>query len=261
MRCARRRTPPRQVVKVIDTRLITPSLRSIVRKHGMDECTMMSQLSRGSEFVMLLYVSTWTDVGEGLFSCLLGKERYRIYLLRMPRVRNLSHAFDRSLTEPELIGLGMDISRALQACYEHGQIHRDVKPGNIFVRKHAGRMQFLLGDFGIARVVSSDTLTSVGTEHFLAPELCAGQISRNSDIYSLGVTMFTLAGGKFGSGDGCGELAPGNQLNWQDFKRRGFVSEPLLRILRKAMQDRHRRYQQPYDMFTDLWALQNRMHQ
>lgn len=246
----------RQVVKVIDTRLIQPSLRHIVREHGLEECTVMRQLSGESEFIMPLYASTWTELRDGLF----GRTRERIYLLRMPRVRNLYSTTDRDLTETELIQLGMDISRALHICYLHDRIHRDVKPGNIFVRKKDGRLRYILGDFGIARIVDGKTLTGVGTENFLAPELCSGWISRNSDIYSLGVTLFVLAGGHFGPGDKSGALARGNTLQWQDFKRRERISPELMEILRKALQDKDLRYQQPYEMFEDLWWLQKQMY-
>ena len=234
-----------RVVKVIDTRLIVPELRQIVRQHGLEECTVMGQLSRESQYIMPLYASTWSEV-----------QRERIYLLQMPRARSLCSVMKDILPERELIQLGMDISSALQVCYEQNRIHRDVKPENIFLRQHGGRRCYILGDFGIAREVNEKTLTGVGTENYLAPELCVGWISRNSDIYSLGVTLFTLAGGRFCSGSqNCG-LARGSRVDWQDFMDRATASEPLRNIIHKALQDRHNRYRQPCEMYEDLWWLQ-----
>lgn len=248
-----------RVVKVIDTRLIVPELRQIVRQHGLEECTVMGQLSRESQYIMPLYASTWSEVPEKLFDT--QAQRERIYLLQMPRARSLCSVAKDILPERELIQLGMDISSALQVCYDQNRIHRDVKPENIFLRQHGGRRCYILGDFGIAREVNEKTLTGVGTENYLAPELCVGWISRNSDIYSLGVTLFALAGGRFCSGSPNNGLARGSRVDWQDFTDRTTVSEPLRNIIHKALQDHHNRYRQPCEMYEDLWWLQKQMRQ
>lgn len=247
---------PRQVVKVIDTRMIRPELRQIVRDHGLDECSVMAQLTKSSDFIMPLYGSVWSEVPDPFWRRTSGSEPERIYLLHMPRMRNLTTLSPADLPEREIIQLGMDISSALQVCYSINRIHRDVKPGNIFIRKRRERLCYILGDFGIARVVDDRTLTGVGTEQYLAPELCSGWLTRSSDIYSLGATMFELAGGTFGPGDTSGELAWGNRLEWQAFKRSTRISAGLQNILRKSLQNHHDRYRQPSEMYEELWWLQ-----
>ncbi len=249
----------RQVVKIIDTRMIKPELRHIIRDHGLDECCVMEQLSSKSDYIMPLYGSVWSELPEPFWRQASGSEPERIYLLHMPRMRNLRSLTGGGLPEREIIQLGMDISSALQVCYSMNRIHRDVKPGNIFIRKRKDRLCYVLGDFGIARVVDDRTLTGVGTEWYLAPELCGGWISRNSDIYSLGATMFELSGGTFGAGDTSGELGWGNRLEWQKFKENTVISAELQRILRRALQNHHERYRQPGEMYEELWWLQQRM--
>lgn len=249
---------PKQVVKVIDTRMIKPDLRHIVREHGLDECNVMGELARRSCFIMPLYGSVWSEIPDTNRKNKSWQENERIYLLQMPRARNLWTVAVSGMPEREIIQLGMDICSALQACYSVDRIHRDVKPDNIYVRKGKERRCYILGDFGIARVVDNRTLTGVGTEQYLAPELCSGWISRNSDIYSLGVTMFVLAGGTFGPGDTSGELAWGNRLDWQTFKEKTHISTELQRILRKALQNHGTRYRQPSDMYEELWWLHQR---
>ncbi len=87
--------------------------------------------------------------------------------------------------------------------HARGVVHRDVKPGNIFVARE-GKIKLL--DFGVARV--SDRLgvsiitkpgTTVGTVEFMAPEQAAGrldQIDALTDVWALGATMFQLLTGR-----------------------------------------------------------------
>lgn len=98
------------------------------------------------------------------------------------------------------------IAEALDAIHAHDMLHRDVKPGNIFLD---GFMRPFLGDFGIAKVVGDaaglspdHTLTasqmSVGTPEYMAPELFMqkGLIDGRSDQYALAVTVFELLAGQ-----------------------------------------------------------------
>ncbi|HPZ09679.1 MAG TPA: SUMF1/EgtB/PvdO family nonheme iron enzyme, partial [Candidatus Eremiobacteraeota bacterium] len=84
--------------------------------------------------------------------------------------------------------------------YLHSQsppiIYRDLKPGNIMIRKEDG--QAILIDFGIARVLHPDnvaTQTKIGTPHYSAPEQFKGKPEIRSDLYSLGATMHHLLTG------------------------------------------------------------------
>jgi serine/threonine-protein kinase len=90
----------------------------------------------------------------------------------------------------------------LVAAHAKQVVHRDIKPANLFLTRD-GRVKVL--DYGIARLreanaSSTRTGTSMGTPAFMAPEQAAGKASlvdEQSDLWSLGATMFTLLTGRF----------------------------------------------------------------
>jgi len=78
-------------------------------------------------------------------------------------------------------------------------VHRDVKPSNLFLKRHPrGGDQLKVLDFGIARRLDDETrLTldgdAVGTPHFMAPETFLGaEADPQVDVYSLGATLYFL---------------------------------------------------------------------
>ncbi|WP_088228485.1 Stk1 family PASTA domain-containing Ser/Thr kinase [Desulfosporosinus sp. FKB] len=102
------------------------------------------------------------------------------------------------LTTDQAINLARQISSAVQNAHEHHIIHRDIKPHNILVTED-GRAK--VTDFGIARAVSSATVTHtgdiIGSVHYLSPEQAKGlQSNEQSDIYSLGIILYELVTGQ-----------------------------------------------------------------
>lgn len=88
------------------------------------------------------------------------------------------------------------LTAGLAAAHTAGILHRDLKPENVFL-SDSGTVK--LGDFGLAREISSHTQTGavVGTAAYLSPELVLrGQADARSDIYSLGVMAFEMLTGK-----------------------------------------------------------------
>ncbi len=102
------------------------------------------------------------------------------------------------LSTDQSINLGRQITEAIQNAHEHHIIHRDIKPHNILVTADGHAK---VTDFGIARAVSSATVTHtgdiVGSVHYLSPEQAKGlQSNEQSDIYSLGIVLYELVTGK-----------------------------------------------------------------
>lgn len=100
---------------------------------------------------------------------------------------------------PVVVELARQICSALQYAHNHGVIHRDLKPGNLFLTK-SGEVK--LGDFGIARDLRNTDLTSsgmtVGTHAYMAPEQITGDvsISGKADLYALGCCLYEMLVGR-----------------------------------------------------------------
>jgi tRNA A-37 threonylcarbamoyl transferase component Bud32 len=95
--------------------------------------------------------------------------------------------------------IGSQLLVALEGAHEQGITHRDIKPGNIFLRGS----QALLGDFGIASATDSDetTLTrpghKIGTPLYMSPEQRLGlPADHRSDLYSLALVLRQCATGR-----------------------------------------------------------------
>lgn len=104
----------------------------------------------------------------------------------------------RRLGIEETIAIGRTLAEALAHAHARGVIHRDLKPGNVFVlRDESGREGVKLFDFGVARVVPSGERVTlpgalIGTPEYMAPEQLLAQdpIDHRADVYALGVTLY-----------------------------------------------------------------------
>ncbi len=118
----------------------------------------------------------------------------------------MEYAAQRSLEEvlaQRPTGLGPEeamvwfrgIGAAVAYLHDHGIVHRDLKPGNIF--RDEGIVK--VGDYGLAKFISQTRRTghteSVGTVHYMAPEVAQGRYGKELDIYALGVMLYELLTG------------------------------------------------------------------
>jgi Leucine-rich repeat (LRR) protein len=106
----------------------------------------------------------------------------------------------RKVSVPQVLRLGREIAEGLAAAHERGLIHRDIKPGNIWLdSSHKGRVKIL--DFGLARSAQEDvhltqTGAIMGTPAYMAPEQARSEkVDARSDLFSLGCVLYRLCTG------------------------------------------------------------------
>ncbi len=120
------------------------------------------------------------------------------YLKGQPLDQYLKEAGKLSLGQ--VLKIGREMADGLQAAHTEGLIHRDIKPGNIWLETPKGRVKIL--DFGLAREEQDDIhLTKsgavVGTPAYMSPEQAEGKsVDHRTDLFSLGVVLYRLCTGK-----------------------------------------------------------------
>jgi len=119
--------------------------------------------------------------------------------------------------------------------HDHGIVHRDLKPGNIFSDEGIVK----LGDYGLSKFISasrrSGQTESVGTVHYMAPEVANGRYGKEIDLYALGVILYEMLTGHVPfEGESVGEVLMKHLTAKPDLNKVDARFRPLLeRILDK----------------------------
>ena len=99
------------------------------------------------------------------------------------------------------------IAAGVTYLHSHGIVHRDLKPGNVF--RDEGIVK--LGDYGLSKFIScsrrSGQTESIGTVHYMAPEIANGRYGKEIDIYALGIILYEMLTGRVPfEGESVGEV-------------------------------------------------------
>ncbi len=98
----------------------------------------------------------------------------------------------------EAVNIAIQICSAIEHAHRKRIVHRDIKPHNILMTKEGIAK---VTDFGIARAVSSSTITMVGSTigsvHYFSPEQARGGFTdEKSDLYSIGIALYEMVTGR-----------------------------------------------------------------
>jgi hypothetical protein len=99
------------------------------------------------------------------------------------------------------------LTKAVACLHDHGIVHRDLKPGNIFLENGTVKV----GDYGLSKFISGSQRTaqtqSVGTVHYMAPEISTGNYGKQIDVYAAGVILYEMLTGHVPfDGESAGEI-------------------------------------------------------
>ena len=110
----------------------------------------------------------------------------------------LEQAPERRLSLEQAVDIAKGVCRGLEYAHARGIIHRDIKPGNVWLSRDGTAK---VGDFGLALAVDLSRLTNegmmVGTYYYMPPEQAmGGEITAKADLYSLGAMLYEMVTGR-----------------------------------------------------------------
>jgi predicted Ser/Thr protein kinase len=125
------------------------------------------------------------------------------------------------------------LAQATNYLHEHGIVHRDLKPGNIFIENGAVKV----GDYGLSKFIScsrrSAQTQSVGTVHYMAPEISTGNYNKQIDIYAGGIILYEMLTGHVPfDGESAGEILMKHLTSPPDLSK---LPTGYVQILAKAL--------------------------
>jgi serine/threonine-protein kinase len=174
----------------------------------------------------------------------------------------------------EALQVAAKVASALCAAHDAGIVHRDIKPENIVLR--TDRIVKVL-DFGLVKLTEqkidiseSPTLVKtaegmvMGTAHYMSPEQARGlPVDTRTDIWSLGVVLYEMVGGRLPFEGGTSSDVIASILNQEPTTLVRYSPEvptELEWIVKKALRkDKEERYQTARELLTDLKSLKRKL--
>ena len=243
--------------RVVAVKVLLPRLASDLRLRERFEREARAVAALSHPNICAVY-----DVGD------TGDARYLV--MELLEGETLDRYLETHAIEPaEVIAFGLQLAAGLEAAHAKGIVHRDIKPGNLFVTKSGG---IKITDFGLAAIAPAahnasmaDTAigdltmpgSSVGTAAYMSPEQARGEpVDARTDIFALGIVLYQMATGRQAfTGATLATIfdAVLNRTPPPASTISPRVPAALSDVMARALEkDRERRYQRVADLSADL---------
>src|SRR5262245_14842727 len=149
--------------------------------------------------------------------------------------------YPNGLPRNELLAWFHGIGAGVAYLHDRGIVHRDLKPGNIFCDEGLVK----IGDYGLSKFISasrrSGQTESVGTVHYMAPEVANGRYGKEIDVYALGIMLYEMLTGHVPfEGESVGEVLMKHLTAQPDVSR---LPDPYRMVVARALtKDPQKRY-------------------
>ena len=166
-----------------------------------------------------------------------------------PSLANVLASYPNGMPVAEIRAWMKGLVEGVVYLHDHGIVHRDLKPANLFMEEGVVK----IGDYGLAKLItpSADTghSESIGTCHYMAPEIASGKYNKPVDIYAMGVILFEMITGHVPfEGETVGEVLMKHLTSRPDLS---MLPEPYRTIVAKALsKDPAHRPKSPYELLT-----------
>lgn len=231
----------------------------VLREHLTHDEEFVARFRREAQAVASLSHTSIVSIYD------VGQDKDLHYLvIEMVEGQNLKEIINEKGKIPvrEAVDIVVQICDALEHAHKHKIIHCDIKPHNIIITRD-GKAK--VTDFGIARAVTTATITHtgsiMGSVHYFSPEQAKGEIAdEKSDIYSVGVVLYEMVTGRLPfEGESPISVAlkkinndsvPPRELNPE-------IGEAMDKVIRRAMERNPlKRYDTVHELKQDIISAQ-----
>ncbi|MHC5543701.1 serine/threonine-protein kinase, partial [Singulisphaera rosea] len=150
-----------------------------------------------------------------------------------PSLANVLAQYPNGMPPAEARAWMKGLIEGVNYLHDHGIVHRDLKPANMFMEEGTVK----IGDYGLAKLINAGQDTghseSIGTCHYMAPEIASGKYQKPIDVYAIGVILYEMLTGRVPfEGESVGEILMKHLTARPDLSK---LVEPYRSIVGRAL--------------------------